>query len=460
MEAPLMRLSVGRLRRVVKRDLPIEFVPQQLTSYGGLELFRRYVRRLGLVPRLRRACADLGGDYCGARLSLLLLALFYVGARRVEHVKYLVGDPLIRRFCGLALVPTARTVTNWLRRFTQATLRPLVRLNEDVVLDTLARLRLPRLTLDVDGTVVRTGATVAWAFRGFNPHHRKDPSYYPLLAHVAQTGHILRLKNRPGNVHDSKQAVAFLREMIGAVRARLGHGLPVEVRMDAAFFQRDVLRLLAARGCAYAIKVGYWSWLPLKQLAAERHHWHPLAPDVTGFEHILVIPQWQLRLRVMIYRKHVQHESPKNFQLDLFTPDDGHFEYFAVATNMPLSLPALYAFIGGRGAQEKTIAELKGEFALDVVPTKHYAANSAGQQLSVLAYNVARSFQLDTGAVRRSRTRKRTFMYVLRSMRTLRFTLVARAGRLARIGGRQVLRLTFNPATTALYTRLEQRLAA
>ncbi len=147
--------------------------------------------------------------------------------------------------------------------------------------------------------------------------------------------------------------------------------------MDAAFFQRDVLRLLTARGCAFAIKVGYWSWLPLKQLAAERCHWQPLAPGVTGFEHWLTIPQWQLRLRVMIYRKHVRHESPKNFQLDLFTPDDGHFEYYAVATNMALSLPALYAFIGGRGAQEKTIAELKGEFALDVVPTKHYGANSA-----------------------------------------------------------------------------------
>src|SRR5437773_7443228 len=78
-EAPLMRLSVGSLRQVVKRDLPIEFVPQQLTSYGGLELLHRYVRRLGLYPRLRRACADLGGDYGGARLSLLLLALFYGG---------------------------------------------------------------------------------------------------------------------------------------------------------------------------------------------------------------------------------------------------------------------------------------------------------------------------------------------------------------------------------------------
>src|SRR6266508_4849583 len=37
------------------------FIPQQLTSYGGLELFRRYVRRLGLRPRLRRACAQVGG---------------------------------------------------------------------------------------------------------------------------------------------------------------------------------------------------------------------------------------------------------------------------------------------------------------------------------------------------------------------------------------------------------------
>jgi len=71
-----------------------------------------------------------------------------------------------------------------------------------------------------------------------------------LLAHLAQTGHILRLKNRPGNVHDSKQAVAFPRELIDDVRARLGRRVPLEFRPDAAFFQRDVLRLLAARGCA------------------------------------------------------------------------------------------------------------------------------------------------------------------------------------------------------------------
>jgi hypothetical protein len=47
-----------------------------------------------------------------------------------------------------------------------------------------------------------------------------------------------------------------------------------------------------------------------------------------------------------------------------------------------------------RGAQEKTFGELKGEFAVDVVPTNHYGANSAWMQLSILAHNLIRSFQI------------------------------------------------------------------
>jgi hypothetical protein len=163
---------------MVKRPLHVEFGPQQLTSYSGLELLRRYLRQHDLPRRLRAACAATGGDYGGGRLARLVLALLYVGARRLEHLRYVAGDPLIARFCGLARIPTARTVGNWLRQFTQATLSPLVQLNHDLVIEAVRRLALPRLTIDIDGTVVRTGATVGWAFRGFNPHHRKDPSYY------------------------------------------------------------------------------------------------------------------------------------------------------------------------------------------------------------------------------------------------------------------------------------------
>jgi hypothetical protein len=47
----------------------------------------------------------------------------------------------------------------------------------------------------------------------------------------------------------------------------------------------------------------------------------PVAADVTVCETLLEVRQWNLRLRVILYRRHVQHRSPGNFQLDLFTPD-------------------------------------------------------------------------------------------------------------------------------------------
>ena len=234
-----MRLRIASLRRAVKGDLQMEFVRQDLTSYGGLELLRRYFRLLGLHRRIRQAfhAYGLGGDYGGGRLVLLLIALFVVGARRLEHLRYLAHDPLVARLCGLARIPSERTVVNWLKQFTQAALQAVIRLNSDLLYEQIEQLGLPRLTIDVDGTVIRTGGQVAWAFRGFNPHHRKDPSYYPLLAHLAQTGQILRLRNRPGNVHDSRGAEAFLRDLLRELRGRFGRRLPVvgDVAVYVAF---------------------------------------------------------------------------------------------------------------------------------------------------------------------------------------------------------------------------------
>ena len=54
-------------------------------------------------------------------------------------------------------------------------------------------------------------------------------------------------------------------------------------------------------------------------------------------------------------------------------------------------------------------------FALDVVPTKSYAANSAWQQLNVLAHNLCRSFQLDTIAETKSISRS-TCTHLLHTM--------------------------------------------
>src|SRR6266404_9257827 len=281
-----MRLKVGRLGRVVKRDLPIEFGGVQLTSYGGLELLRRYFHLIGLNHRIRRGFREhqLRGDYSCTHLVLLVIALLVVGARRLQHLRYVAHDPLFARLCGLARIPADRTVVKWLKEFTQASLGALMRINSELLYDQIQQLGLRRLTIDIDGTVIRTGNKVAWAMHGFNPHHPKDPSYYPLLAHLAQTGQILRLKNRPGNVHDSKGAERFVRELIGEIRAHLGRALTLEFRMDAAFFQQNLLKLVARLGCSYAVKVPFCQWTGVKALVAAQARWSAVAADIDGFE--------------------------------------------------------------------------------------------------------------------------------------------------------------------------------
>jgi hypothetical protein len=456
-----MRLGKRSCQVHVNHDLKIEFARQKLTSYSGLELLDRFLRALDLDGRVRRALAkhQLVGDYSLASMIRLLLGLLWIGARRLSHVDYVRGDPLMCRLARLRLLPHERTLSRWLKQFTYRSVRALGELNTQLVSETLRRLGCRRVTLDVDGSVISTGLQVAWAQRGFNPHHRKVPSYYPILAHVAQTGQILAVKNRPGNVHDGKRAEYFIRDVLRQARAELGTLVTFEFRLDGAFFQRPVLEELSRREVEYALKVPIVPWLGLREIVKRCEHWRMVNAEISYFETTLPVGCWKLELPLVVYRRCVGHETRKNFQLDLFLPDDGHYEYSAVTTNKPIGAVALWHFMAGRGAQEKTLAELKDGFAFNSVPTNHYAANSAWQQLSVLAMNLLRRFTMETTAPARPRTRKRTFLYVLESIKTARFTWLNVAGRLVFTNGVRTLRLSDIPAVHNRYQGLEHALA-
>ncbi len=275
-------------------------------------------------------------------------------------------------------------------------------INTAVIARVLATLGVRTWTIDVDGVVVSTGLQVERAFRGFNPHHRKVPSYYPIMAHLAETTHVLRVKNRSGNVHDGKAGLPFLRDLWTQLGTLLPRGGTVRFRMDGAFFRQDVLQWLATRKAGYAIKVPFYRWLDLQQYIRAQPTWKPVAPDVTGFVVPHAATPWGRPVWVAIYRKHVHHRATKNYQLDLFDPNDGHYEYSAVTSNLDLTLANLWRFACGRGNHEKTIAQLKSGLAFHTVPTMTYAANSAWQQLVVLTHNLLTNFQLETGAARRA----------------------------------------------------------
>ena len=129
----------------------------------------------------------------------------------------------------------------------------------------------------------------------------------------------------------------FVRELIGEIRTRLVRALTLEFRMDAAFSQQNLLKLLNRLGCFYAVKVPLCRWTGVKALSAAQARWMAVTGDIDCFETRLELAVWGLQLRVVVYRKRVHHQSSKNYQLDLFSPDDGYFEYSAVATNLTLT---------------------------------------------------------------------------------------------------------------------------
>lgn len=458
-----MRLKNHEYHARCNGDLRIEFAQQDLTSYSGLELFIRYFKLIGLNFRIRRAfrAHQLSGDYGVTDFILIFIALWLTGGRRLRHVAFLADDPLVRRLCGLSSLPSDRTISRWLRQFTSESLQALVSLNSEIVTEKLRELNLARITLDFDGTVLTTGHKVAWAFRGYNPHKRYAPSYYPLLCHIAQTGHFLQVKNRPGNVHDSKGALALIQDSIREVR-RMLPGVKIEVRLDAAFFQKPILSWLDRNGVEFAVKVPMCKWTGIKPAINATKYWYHHGEKLSSRKLSLFLGgRWQKNVEFTIIRHKISdNPNGKQYtQLDLFKPDDGIYEYSAICTNKKLRADHLWDFYNGRSAMEHQISEIKGEFGFDVIPTQHYQGNSAHQLISTLAYNLVRNFQIDAGvAEERPRTMSRTNLFSFESLKTLRFEWIAVAGRMVNSSGTRVLKLCQNIRREKIYRDLLQRL--
>lgn len=460
-----MRIGKRSFQARIKGEVPLTFGGESLTSHAGLELIRRFMKNVGLLSEIHRTSRRLnvGGDFSFARVVLTVVAMLLTGAKRLRHLEFLRSDPVVLRFSGMTQAPTARSLGRALGRMSYRTWAELDCLNHLVVKSAVTGIAASRWTLDIDGSVLTTGLQVERAERGFNPHHRKNPSYYPLLATLAQTGHVVGHMNRRGNVHDSHRSAEFLRNTVRTARNELSLEGVLEVRVDSAFFQREFLAACDRMGLEYAVKVPMWPWLNLRAVVKKKSRadweWVDRKAGLQGLLTELPIPQWGRTERIAIYRKRVNHVPAKGRQLELFNPDDGDWEYSVVATNKTLGLRALWHFQAGRGVQEKTIGELKSGFAFASIPSKTYRANTAWQKLNLLAHNLVTTFQLATTATEKPRTAKRTTRFLLRSVATLRFEWLNKAARLVRPRGVPLLRLADNRATRSLVETIERALA-
>jgi hypothetical protein len=437
--------------------LPISFVRQDMTTYSGLTLVDHYFRLHQIHSRIKQTCKSYGfkGDYSIGDILFVILIMLLLGAERLQHIDFIRNDPLFKRVVRLTRIPHRTKLSTALKQFTSDSLKELAELNSTLVIEKLSELGLHEITVDLDGTVISTKGSPSWAFKGYNPIKRGANSYFPLTSHIAETGHFLSIVNRPGNSHDSNRALS----VIGIIRRHLS-GFVIRFRADSAFCSPDVINYLLKNRIGFAIKAPFWKLLILKTAVENRKRWFKISEQWGYFWMENPIDSIDQTHYVIILRKKLC-DPKKPYQLKLFSPNNGCYEYSAVVTDTNQWDPEeLLQFVSGRSAQENSIGELKTSFAFDHIPTNQYQANSTYMQISQMAYNLAISMQHDMGlATKRAKNKKKTRIFKTMKWKTVRFLLINRAGRINWVNGVKVLQMTKNKSTEELYEKISESLS-
>jgi hypothetical protein len=98
---------------------------------------------------------------------------------------------------------------------------------------------------------------------------------------------------------------------------------------------------------------------------------------------------WARPARFVVIRRPQPEDASE--QLRLFQL--GRYHYQVLVTNLPLQPLNLWRFYNDRAAVELIIKQLKGDYALGHIPTRHYLANETYFHLLLLAYNLMNWFK-------------------------------------------------------------------
>lgn len=445
-----MKLSKAAVRGKATLGMEIRFETQHLTSYSGLIVFQHFFSLMGIKERLWRCFRHLEAKpiYGHHVVMLLLVVHLIIGHRRLRDLDYYRDDELVKRVLGVKRLPDVSTVSRSLRSADARSVGKVRAESRSVVVERLVAERFASVTLDFDGSVLSTGRHAEGTAVGFNKKKKGARSYYPLFCTVAQTDQVLDVHHRPGNVHDSNGADAFIENCVHTVRESLPRA-KIEVRIDSAFFNQTIVQRLHSLGVTFTVSVPFERFAELKGMVEGRQRWRPMASGLDYFETHWKPQSWNTRYRFIFIRKRVRHPNKAPIQLHLFHPVAYGYEFKVLMTNKKIRPRMVVLFHEGRGSQEGVFAELKSHCQMGYVPVKTRVGNQLYMFAGILAHNLTRELQMRIRPRKRLATAKRAALWPFREIETLRRTLIQRAGRILRPAGKLILSMNTNPKLEA-----------
>jgi hypothetical protein len=387
-----------RIQRPDVKRIRIGKPDPSLTGAAGLVPFANYLDTLRLDAQLSDRFFGLKPGAMviypmEAQLRLLIDAAA-VGEHRVFGLEGWAQDPLFVWMAG-GVIPSVDTVYRDLARFDEDRLAQAEELMAKHGLALISKQRLRVAHLDVDTTVTPLFGTQEEAVTGYNPKYHGRPSYYPLLAVVAETGTCIGAVLQPGDVGFGGEDAPLIGSYVRRLHSALGHGGVVRVRIDSA---GDCAEIFAELDDAHGYFIVKARMTPdLCRAVTCTAQWRSVDWDAEGKPTCQVAEidfqrkEWAARnrrYRVIALRSR-DRDSGK--QLYLWAELDYTVQVFI--TNDPNEdAEDVAREYDGRAEIEPRIAELKGGWGIGCFSSQDFDANHALFLLKLLSHNLLRRY--------------------------------------------------------------------
>jgi len=368
------------------RKVTVTFGYNSLTHFGGTYLLHRFFSRIRLKKHLTREAGFVqrNNRYSVGEILLALLYPMILGLERIETTSLLQPNGVFRFLSGLSTYPNPSTLRRFLLRMAPQALPKLRKLHDRFLAKMITKPHPPwRLIFDVDSTVLVLYGKQEEARVGYNPIKHGRPSYHPLLCFEGQTKDFWHGELRPGDVHTSSGVL----ELLGACFAKIPAGVrSVLIRADKGFYDHKVVEWLEERNARFVIVARITK--PIKRKLPHQRY-TSVSHGVEAAEFPYQPTRWLHPYRFVVIRR-PQPEEPSE-QLTLFKL--GKYHYQVLVTNLDLQPLNLWRLYNDRAGVERIIRELKGDYPLGKIPTRHFFANQAYFHLLLLAYNLVNWFK-------------------------------------------------------------------
>lgn len=368
------------------KNLKISFTGTNLTHFGGLYLLQRFFQKLNLRYLLSHHIRfpQRNNHYSIAEEILALLYPIILGLGRIETSYILKHNGVFQYLTGLPSFPNPTTLRRFLLRMSPTALLKLRRLHDKLLLIIIQKPSLPlRVIFDLDSTVLVLYGRQEFARIGYNPIKKGRPSYHPLLCFNGITKDFWHGELRPGDVHTSTGIL----DLLEACFAKLPSSAKVVIiRADKGFYDHKTVEYLEDKRALFAIiaKITRPIKTKLTSLSYKKY-----SSGIEVSEFMYQPSGWQKEYRFVVIRRPIAEENSD--QLTLFTM--GRYSYQVILTNLKLKPLNVWRFYNRRASVELIIKELKEDYPLAKIPTKHFAANEAYFHLLLFAYNLINWFK-------------------------------------------------------------------